>query len=78
MAQEQPQLLISGIACGAKNVDEAAFLPGLSDNPPLFDVAKSKSSAADFVLDRMRHTEYQPVVSAKEQPLILRSVSGPG
>jgi len=24
------------------NVDEAAFLPGLSDNPPLFDVAKKQ------------------------------------
>jgi membrane carboxypeptidase/penicillin-binding protein len=64
------------------NLDEAAFLAGLARQPSLVRRDEEASfKRRNFVLDRMRQAgmiSAEEVASAKEQPLILRSVSGPG
>ncbi|HLQ93709.1 MAG TPA: transglycosylase domain-containing protein [Xanthobacteraceae bacterium] len=64
------------------NLDEAAFLAGLVRQPSLVRRGEKASlQRRNFVLDRMRQAgmiSAEEVASAKEQSLILRSVSGPG
>ena len=64
------------------NLDEAAFLAALVRQPSLVRRGEKASlQRRNFVLDRMRQADMisaEEVASAKEQPLILRSVSGPG